>query len=100
MVGKAAVGNVIMNRTKVPIFPDTVHGVIFDRHYGVQFPPAHTTAFSNHIPDDECIIAAKISLEGVDIVSNSLYFNRTNRTSWASRNRPYVMTVGNHDFFA
>jgi spore germination cell wall hydrolase CwlJ-like protein len=100
VVGKAAVGNVIMNRTKSPTFPDTVRDVIFDRHHGIQFPPAHTASFSNREPDEECIIAAKIALEGVDIIEDSLYFNQAGRTSWAARNRPHVKTLGKHDFYA
>jgi len=97
--GKIAVGQVIINRTFSSMFPDTIRDVIFDRGHAVQFPPAHTSAF-NRVPCNDCVVAAKLALEGTDVVGNSLYFNWRGRNSWAQRNRPYVTTIGNHDFYA
>ena len=37
--GKLMVGNVVLNRRSSPQFPNTVHGVIFDRTNAVQFTP-------------------------------------------------------------
>ncbi len=98
--GKIAVGNVIMNRIASPVFPDGVESVIFDRRYGVQFTPAYLGAVY-YTPDQECIIAAKIALEGHKVVGNSLYFvgARYAASSWAGRNREYYAQLGNHVFF-
>jgi len=99
-IGKVAVGQVVINRTQSDMFPDTIYDVIFDRHHGVQFTPAHRPSFRERTPSYDCIVAAKLALEGADIVGFSLYFNWKNANSWASRNRTYIMTIGNHDFFA
>ena len=99
--GKLAVGNVIMNRVENSQFPDTVKEVIFDRRNGVQFTPTVNNAIYK-TPSEECIIAAKICLEGYEILPNGLYFlnPRIAKNQWASRNRPYVTTIGNHAFYA
>ncbi|AGC67201.1 copper amine oxidase domain protein [Thermoclostridium stercorarium subsp. stercorarium DSM 8532] len=72
---KVAIANVVLNRTKHPDFPDTVYDVIFDSKYGKQFPPAHTAAFRQLKPDESCVIAAKMALEGINNVDKCLYFN-------------------------
>lgn len=96
--GKIAVGGVIMNRIVSPEFPDTVYDVIFDKRYGVQFTPAYSGAIYN-TPSEECIIAAKIALDGGSTAGDSLYFAATTHC-WANRNRPYAMKIGNHNFYA
>lgn len=98
-IGKVAVGNVVMNRTVSHHFPDTVYEVIFDRRHGVQFPPAFTNAMTAIEPCARCYIAAKLALDGASVVEDALYFNRRGLNSWASRNRPYIMSIGNHSFF-
>jgi len=60
--GKLAVANVVLNRVKSPSFPNTVYDVIFQKG---QFPPAYKSGFKELVPPDECIIAAKMALEGV-----------------------------------
>jgi N-acetylmuramoyl-L-alanine amidase len=85
-----------MNRTRYPAYPNTVHGVIFDRRNGVQFTPASTGAIYR-TPGAECVIAAKLALDGAEVVGNSMFFNMTTVRSWAERNRQYV---GTHHFFA
>jgi len=97
-VGKIAVGGVIMNRLKSPEFPKTVYDVIFDDEYGVQFTPTENGTIYN-TPSEECIIAAKIALDGGNTAGDSLYFAAT-ENCWAGRNRPLAMTIGNHYFYA
>lgn len=97
-IGKIAVGGVVMNRIKSPEFPDTVYSVVFDRRYGIQFTPAYTGAIYNR-PSEECVLAAKIALDGGNTAGESLYFASTTRC-WANRNRPYAMKIGNHNFYA
>lgn len=69
---KVAIANVVLNRTKHPDFPNTVYDVIFD---GKQFPPAHKEGFKELKPDDSCVIAAKMALEGINNIDKCLYFN-------------------------
>ena len=99
MLGRIAVGNVVMNRLNSPVYPNTVRGVIFDRRHGIQFTPAHSGTI-NRTPGERCIIAAKLALEGANVVGDSLFFAGANTNSWASRNRTYVTTIGNHSFYA
>jgi N-acetylmuramoyl-L-alanine amidase len=99
LVGKIAVGGVIMNRIASPSFPDTVYDVIFDKQYGIQFTPAYSGAIYN-APSEECVIAAKIVLDGGNTAGDSLYFSSSSQSCWAARTRPFSMTIGNHSFYA
>ena len=96
--GKIAVGNVIMNRVASSQFPGTVKGVILDRRGGVyQFTSA--AKLLKRVPNEESIIAAKLTLEGTKTVQGALYFSTRGLNCWASRNRPYVTTIANHSFY-
>ncbi|SHI19121.1 Copper amine oxidase N-terminal domain-containing protein [Sporobacter termitidis DSM 10068] len=98
LTGKIAVGGVIMNRLRSPLFPKTVRDVIFDKQYGIQFTPAYSGAIYN-TPSEECIIAAKIALDGGNTAGGALYFAAT-KNCWAAKTRPYAATIGNHYFYA
>ena len=99
LTGKIAVGGVVMNRLKSPDFPKTIYDVIFDRRFGtIQFTPIASGTIYN-TPSEECIIAAKIALDGGNTAGNSLYFASTTNC-WAGRNRPMSMTIGHHYFYA
>ncbi len=100
LLGKIAVGNVILNRVAHSAFPNTIYGVIFDRKYGVQFTPtANGTIYGT--PTEESIIAAKICLEGYTVSSGILYFVNPTKApnSWASKNRAPFGKIGNHAFY-
>ena len=98
--GKIAVGNVVMNRVNDPSFPDNVKDVIFDRRSGIQFSPAYSGSIYKD-PTEDCIIAAKLALEGTDIAGGSLYFIPAwaAESSWAGRNREVYEQIGDHVFF-
>ena len=66
-----------------------------------QFSPAGSGHLSR-TPSAESVVAAKLCLEGANTAGNALYFvnPRTSPGSWASRNRPYVATIGAHAFYA
>lgn len=99
--GKLAVGTVVLNRVKSREFPNTVYGVIFDRKNGVQFTPvANGTIYKT--PDSESIAAARACLEGGTLRGDILFFMNASiaESFWISSQRRYVMTVGNHDFYA
>ena len=74
---KIGIANVVLNRVKDPRFPNTVHDVIFDNTYAVQFPPAFKSSFSTLSPSGLSIRASKKALEGVNNVENCLYFNNS-----------------------
>ena len=93
--GQIAVGNVIMNRIAAERFPSTVYDVVFD---GYQFTPAVTGAIYN-TPPEQCILAARLALEGVQTVGDSLYFAAT-QNCWAGNNRAFNSVIGGHYFYA
>ena len=98
--GKIAVGNVVLNRVASKQYPNTIYGVIFDFKHGVQFTPAYTGTIYN-TPSQESIIAAKMCLEGYEIIPGVLFFfnPRIATSSWISENRPFAARIGLHDFY-
>ncbi len=100
LTGQIAVGNVVLNRLHHWRYPDTIQGVIFDDNYGVQFEPvANGSVYLS--PTDLSIIAAKLSLEGADVVGDCLYFfaPALSPGSWIRQNTQYVTTIGCHQFY-
>ena len=89
--GKMAVGNVILNRVNSPSFGSTVYEVIFSPN---QFPGA-----TNATPNAESILAARLVLEGANVVPEALYFNGVGKPCWASRNKRLIKTIGGHSFY-
>ena len=100
LLGKIAVGNVVMNRVDSKLFPNTIYSVIFDKKYGVQFTPAATGAIYNNA-NAECIRAAKMVLEGTSVNDGVLYFMspKIATNSWISKNRTFAFAIGNHYFY-
>ena len=100
LLGKIAVGNVVMNRVRSELCPDSIYDVIFDNRYGVQFTPTSNGTIYNE-PNIESVIAAKICLDGFSLNRDILYFINpdlaTNR--WVVDNCVYVFSVGEHDFY-
>ena len=101
LVGKIAVGNVILNRCLSDQFPDSIYGVVFDRRYGTQFTPIDNGSVY-YTPNAESVVAAKLALDGADTAGESMYFIAAYCASysWAGRNRPFVSQIGNHCFYA
>ena len=101
LFGKVAVGTVIYNRACADEYPDNIYDVIFDMKHGIQFTPAYTGSVYKE-PTEESVVAAKLCMDGCRVNSDMIYFctEDIRYTSWAGRNRPYVMTIGNHVFFA
>ena len=99
--GMIAVGNVVLNRVADPTCPSTVYDVIFDRKYGVQFSVTENGSIYLE-PNEQSVIAAKICLEGYEIVGASLFFVNPDigATSWFANHRTFVTTIGDHDFYA
>ncbi len=99
--GKIAVGNVVLNRVGNSQFPNTIYGVIFDKTNGVQFTPTVNGTIYN-TPGADSVIAAKLCLEGVNLMPGALFFvnEKLASNSWVSDNREYISVIGNHKFFA
>ena len=99
--GKVGVGNVVLNRVADSSCPDTIYGVIFDAKYGVQFSVTENGTINDE-PNEESVIAAKICLEGYNIVGDSIYFvnPQVGISSWFAKTREFVVNIGEHDFYA
>ena len=96
MRGQIAVGNVVMNRVRSYLFPNTIEGVLFQKN---QFSVVPSGAIYKD-PSTTSIIAAKLVMDGAVVLKNALFFNLTGMNTYASRNRTYVTTIGVVDFFA
>lgn len=94
--GKIAVGNVVMNRVESPEFPNTIYSVLHQKN---QFSPVASGSIKR-TPNSGSVVAAKLVMEGVQIVPTALFFNMKGMSSYASRNRDYVTTIGAHAFYA
>lgn len=101
LLGKVAVGTVVLNRVRSPQYPATIYGVIFDKKNGVQFTPSANGAIYC-TPSSDSILAAKLCLDGASISERALFFvnEAIAESSWVSDNRQYLVTVGNHKFYA
>lgn len=91
LLGKIAVGNVILNRVASPSFPDTVYDVVYQKN---QFPGA-----TDCTPNAESVIAAKLCLDGANVVPGAYWFNGADKPCWASRNKDTVAVIGGHAFY-
>lgn len=101
MLGKIAVGDVILNRVASPDYPNSIYDVIFDTKWGVQFEPTKNGSIYQ-TPSSDSVIAAKLCLDGASVVGNCQYFFNpaTASSSWIAKNSTYYCTIGNHAFYA
>ena len=96
--GKLAVGAVVMNRVKSPLFPNTIKEVIYQ-------PRAFTCVDDGQInlePDEESYRAAFDALLGIDPTDGCLsYYNPKTATSrWMRQRRSiHVVSIGNHPLY-
>ena len=100
LTGQIAVGNVVLNRVASPKYPGTIYDVIFDRNGGVQFEPvSNGTVYQN--PTATSIQAAKLALQGVNVVGESMFFFNPDLSqgTWIVNNRTYYKTIGCHRFY-
>lgn len=101
LYGMIAVGSVVLNRVDSSNYPDSVYDVIFDTKHGVQFTPVSNGTVYDE-PTELSIIAAKICLDGYRVNGSIMYFinDALATNSWVADNCKYVMTIGDHDFYA
>jgi N-acetylmuramoyl-L-alanine amidase len=100
LLGQIAVGGVVLNRVRSPLYPNTIWGVIFDKKYGVQFSPVLDGSIYA-TPAYTATLAAKICLEGYTLSDEILFFvnPRYATSSWISKARPFAFRIGGHWFY-
>ena len=100
LLGQMAVGNVVLNRVNSGKYPDTIKDVIFDRNNGVQFEPVENGTVYDE-PTPTSILAAKLVLEGAEVVGDCLYFYAPalSKGTWIVNNCTYYTTIGCHKFY-
>jgi N-acetylmuramoyl-L-alanine amidase len=93
--GQVAVGAVIMNRLKSPLFPNTIAGVLFQ-------PGAFSSIDDGQYwltPNQTAYQAALDAVKGWDPSGGALYyFNPNTATSSWIWTRPQLVNIGNHIF--
>ena len=93
--GQLAVGNVIMNRVRSSLFPNTISEVIYQSG---QFPGAHNGVLDGVLasgPSDSCMQAAQEALAGINNIGDYLYFNGWVDPSTVSS----YLTIENQTFY-
>ena len=93
--GQVAVGAVIMNRVKSPLFPNTIAGVIYSPG---QFSSVADGQINLAIEEGSSVYkAAQDAINGVDPTSGSLYFYNPAKTKskWLFSLQT-VTTIGKH----
>ena len=98
--GQIAVAQVVLHRKACNLWPNTIYDVIFDRRAGVQFSPTANGSIYQD-PSEESIAAAKLALDGADVVADCCYFLNPDISSdgWFERNCNYYTTIGSHKFY-
>jgi N-acetylmuramoyl-L-alanine amidase len=98
--GQVAVGAVIMNRVKSPLFPNNIKDVLFEVSNGYyQFTPAETGVLHSATPNSQNMDAAIRAAKGEDPTNGALFFYNPNKTnSLYLRSRTVSTTIGNHVF--
>ena len=97
LIGQIAVGNVVLNRLNSTTFPNSLYGVIFQKD---QFEPVENGTIYN-APYHLSVTAAKLCLEGAQVVGDCLYFFAPSLSpgTWIVNNRTYYTTIGCHRFY-
>lgn len=98
--GKVAVASIIANRVELKEFPNSVMAVI---KAPKQFSPFMDGSIHRRTPSAETIQAvAQVFDEGNRNISQDTAFFCTTAIapySWISKNKPFVKTIGNHNFY-
>lgn len=99
--GKILVANVIMNRVKSSVFPDTITDVVYQRS---QFSPVQNGSINRVQVTDNTIRCVERALAGEDYSQGALYFmnrsaSRSGSAGWFDRSLTYLFQHGAHEFF-
>lgn len=93
--GQVAVGAVILNRVAHSSFPDSISGVVYQNGAF----SCMTDGQINTKTADSAYKAAQDAINGWDPSGGAIYYYnpKTAKSSWI-RNRPIILTIGNHVF--
>lgn len=103
--GRLLVANVILNRVRSELFPDSVSEVVFQNEGGaVQFTPAYSGSYYAVEVSDTTVRAVERALSGEDISGGALYFaarKYANKESmkWFDEKLEFLFQHGGHEFF-
>lgn len=103
--GRLLVANVILNRVRSELFPNTVSEVVFQNEGGaVQFTPAYSGSYYAVKVSDTTVRAVERALSGEDISGGALYFaarKYANKESmkWFDEKLEFLFQHGGHEFF-
>lgn len=93
--GQVAIGAVVINRVKNSAFPNTISGVVYQKHAFT----AVTDGQINLTPDDTAMRAARDAINGWDPTGGALYYyNPAVATSSWIFDRQTVTVIGRHVF--
>ena len=93
--GQVAIGAVVLNRVRDNAFPNTISGVVYQKHAFT----AVTDGQINLTPNDTAMRAAKDALSGWDPTGGALYYyNPAIATSAWIFDRQTVTVIGKHVF--
>lgn len=94
-VGQVAIGAVVLNRVRHPSFPNTISGVVYQKH-------AFTAVSDGQInltPNETAMKAARDAINGWDPSGGAIYYyNPAVATSTWIFSRPTIKTIGRHVF--
>lgn len=102
-MGMVAVGAVVLNRVRSPIFPNSIPGVVYE---GNQFEPVRDGRINLSI-DSPAKKAALAALRGEDPTHGALYFYNRDTVirrgsydliEWFDTNTTFLTKIGNHTF--
>ena len=93
--GQVAIGAVVLNRVRNSAFPNTISGVVYQKHAFT----AVTDGQINLTPNETAMKAAKDAINGWDPTGGALYYyNPAVATSSWIFSRPTVTVIGKHVF--
>ena len=92
--GQLAVANIVLNRVKSPLFPNTISEVIYQTN---QFGPVYSGMLANALangPTSSCVQAANDALAGNNNIGDLLFFN-----NYAPSDASTTVTIGDIVFY-
>ena len=93
---KEYIAQVIFNRIESSKFPDTIHNVIWQRN---QFTPTFDGRWEKVEPNQDCYDAIYTVLNAKEPLTEALYFEACNGSSWHDRNLTKIAEIDNTRFY-
>ena len=101
IIGKILVANVILNRVDSDEFPNSIHGVVYQKY---QFSPVIDGSINRCKVTDETREAVERALNGEDPSEGALYFMNRSKSApknvrWFDTKLSFLFKHGEHEFF-